>query len=141
MRATEKIAMRVEVEEDAVVLVLPRLLDDCPVPWQDAYQLGETLELAAADVPVKPAVINPLAVQLESEQVRLNRHKNLVVLLFGHVDRVRLSPEAARIVGRAIKRVAQDVEYALRDIHFVYDRRGLLRKLVNQKVGYTQHVR
>ena len=141
MRATEKIDVRVEVEDDAVVLVLPRILDDCMVPWQEAFQLGAILEMAAADVPNQPLVINPLAAQIDSEQVQLNKHGRLVVLIFEHVDRVRLCPEAARIVGRAIKQVAQDVSLAERDIHIVYNRRGQIAKLVNQKVGYVQHVR
>lgn len=141
LRAAEKIDIRVEVEEDAVVLVLPRLLDDCSVPWQEAFQLGEVLELASADVPNQPLVINPLAAHIDSEQVKLNKHGRLVVLIFEHVDRVRLCPEAARIVGRAIKQTAQDVSLAQRDIHIVYNRRGQIAKLVNQKVGYVQHVR
>lgn len=141
MAVVENIDIRVEVEEDAVVLVLPRRLHDFLAPWQDAFQLGDVLELAANDVPILN-IIDPVAVRQQSSQIRLSKHKNLVVLLFDHTDRVRLCPEAARIVGQAIKKMAQDVSYAVEhDVHFVYNRHGLLTKLVNQKLGYTQRVR
>lgn len=141
MNLGERIDVQIEVDDDAVVLVLPRVLDDLMAPWQEAYQLGAMMELAANDVPNRPVVFDPITIQRETEQVRLNRHKRMVVLIFDHVDRVRLSPEACRIVARAIKKTAQDVDLAQRDIHMVYGKDGMLKKLVNQKLGYTQHIR
>lgn len=141
MYTGERIDVRIEVEDNAVVLVLPRLLDDLMVRWEEAMQLGQIMELAAQDVSNEPAVIDPVAVGHETGQVKLNRHGKHVVLIFQHTDRVRLSPEAARIVAAAIKKTAQDVSLAQRDVHMVYGRKGLLTKVVNQKLGYTQHVR
>src|SRR5262245_35557538 len=110
--STEKIDVRIEVFDDHVLMVLPRRMDDIMIPWQDAWTLGETLEMAANDVPTRPRIVNPAEIQLESEQIALNTHRNrYVVLLVRHTDRIKLSPGAAVIVARAIRMKAQDLDY------------------------------
>lgn len=129
MPRNEKIDVRIEVEDDHLMVVFPRKLNDCMVSWQDAWRLGDILERAAADIPSKGLVVNGAAVNIETQQIRLNTHKKkYVVLLVDWTDRVRLSYEAARIVGRAIKLKAQDLDLLSRGVRMDYGvkgRRGL----------------
>lgn len=110
----ERIDVRVEVEDDAIVLVLPRVLDDLAVPWRDAWRLARVLEQAAGDAPSPPRITDAGQVRRETEQVKLTGHKATVVLVFRHTDRVRLSPDAARVVATAIRAQAQEVEFGQR---------------------------
>jgi hypothetical protein len=116
--------VRVEVEDDAVVLVLPRKMDTFITPWQDARRLGEVLERAAKDVPRKVSILDPQSLQRETEQVRLGSYKTNVTLIFNWADRIRLSPHAAIAVAQAIKIKSQDVELEGRGVRMRYTREG-----------------
>src|ERR1700736_1167253 len=126
----EQLDIRIEVDHSHVVMVLPRKMDDFPTPWQNARELGTILEQAAGDVPAPPRVINWAQVKADQAQIRMTRHKKLVVMLFEHTDGIRLCPEAAKLVGRALRKVAQDAELAARGVHMVYNRRGELQQIV-----------
>src|SRR6266542_219059 len=140
---TEKFDVRIEVEDDAVLLVFPRKLDDCIVPWQQAMDIGEILELAADDVPIQSAVIDPIAWNIEQAQVKLTTYKiGFVAMFFEHADRLRFSPEAAKLVGRAIRKVAQDAMFTEKGVFHEYVKKGplkgFLKRLVNRKLYYAQ---
>jgi hypothetical protein len=115
---------KIEVEEDAVVLVLPRKLDTYITVWQDAQRLGEVLEQAANDVPNRSSLLDPVLMQRESEQVKLNTHQKHVCMIFDWTDRIRLCPGAAVLVARAIRAMAQDCEMAERKVHISYKAKG-----------------
>lgn len=132
--------VRVEVEDTHIVIVFPSITDEFMTPWQDAYQLGTVLEMAAGDVPNPPKILNPVAINEEQAQILLNTYRRkFVVILLKHTDRIRLSPEAAKIVGRAIRQKAQDLDLLERKrIALLYNKRGLLQRLHDLKNGVTQ---
>jgi hypothetical protein len=115
---------RIEGEQDHVVLVLPRRCDTWITSWQDADQLGLVLERAAMETPVRPLVDDPVRLNQESSQIRLNTHKGNVALIFDWTDRIKLSPGAAILVARAIRVMAQDCRLAERGTHMDYKAKG-----------------
>lgn len=127
MADTEKI--RIEVEEDHLLLVFLSRRDNFGMLYQEAWVLGDTLEQAAKDIPVKPEIVNPVQGEFESQKFRLNRHsengKEYIWLFFDHTDRIKLSPEAARIVARSIRQMAQDIDLKVNKlVHISYDEPG-----------------
>lgn len=137
----ERLDVRVEVEEDAVLLVFPRKMDTFITPWQDAWRLGETLELAAGDVPNKIGDLDPLQVIRDQGQVEIGvdtKERN-VCLFFAWNDRLRFSSMAAKLVAQAIRMKAQDLDYLRnKGVRLVSNKKKLLTKIVNDKAGYTQ---
>ena len=114
--------VRIEVEQDSVVIVFPRQMDHVVLPWKHAQEWGDTLERAAADCPLQLFNADGELVWNETSQFRLAKYlERNVVLFFPWGDRVRLSADSARIVARAIKMYAQDCEYAQhKGVRFVY---------------------
>lgn len=137
----ESLDVRVEVEERAVVLIFPRSMDTFVTPWQDAWRLGETLELAADEVPNKIGDLDPLQVVRDQGQVEIGndtKERN-VCLFFAWTDRLRFSSMAAKLVGGAIKMKAQDLDYLnTKGVRLVSNKKKLLTQIVNEKAGYTQ---
>lgn len=119
-----KTDVRIEVFDDHILLVFPRQVDSFKTPWQEAWILGNTIELAAEDIPNKPLIVNPTAAEFESSKMQLFKDGSCVVLGFEHTDRIKLGYEAARICGRAIKLYAQDLDFASRGTHIRYDTKG-----------------
>jgi hypothetical protein len=126
-KPSEKVDVRIEVFDDHVMLILPRKMDDLQTPWQEAWVLGEVIEQAANDIPNKPLVLDPVHAELESNKLKINTSsdKKNVVLFFDHTDRIKLSYEAARTVARAIRLVAQDLDYwNTKHVHISYKAKG-----------------
>lgn len=110
--STENLNVRIEVEDSAVLLVFPRRMDHIMVPWQDAWRLGETLELAAKDVPHPPLILDYRQVIQDQGQLKIGTHLDkYVALFFQWSDRVVFCPEAATIAARGIRMKAQDLDY------------------------------
>lgn len=121
----EKMDVKIEVQEDHILLVFPRPVDDVMVRWQDAWQLGSVIEQAANDIEKQYKVVNPIAEEIELAQLRINTHQDkYVVMIFNHTDRIRLSYEAARIVGRNIRMRAQDLDLLTRGVVMDYNAPG-----------------
>lgn len=139
---SERLDVRVEVYDSHVLLVFPKRIDDHMTPWQEAYILGEVMEMAASDI-INPGIINPLEVEIQKDQIKLQTYKDkYVVMLFEHTDRIQLCKEACILVAREIKKKAQDLEYLnKKKIRFVYRKDGLLKRIINSRLGYTQEVR
>lgn len=137
----ERLDVRVEVEEQAIVLIFPRKMDTFITPWQDAWNLGEVMELAADDVPDKIGDLDPLQVVRDQGQVEIGvdtKERN-VCLFFAWADRLRFSSMAAKLVGGAIKMKAQDLDYLnTKGVRMVSNKKKLLTQIVNDKAGYTQ---
>lgn len=137
----ERLDVRVEVEEDAVLLVFPRKMDTFITPWQDAWHLGQIIEFAAEDVENKILDLDPLQVIRDQGQVEIGvdtKERN-VCLFFAWADRLRFSSMAAKLVGGAIKMKAQDLDYLRnKGVRLVSNKKNLLTKIVNDKAGYTQ---
>lgn len=124
-RVRQKLDMRIEVEDTSLLIVLPERMDNWAIPWQEAMVVGQILEQASEDIPQKPTVIDPVQAEIEQLKLKLNKYQGkYVVLLFDWTDRIRLSYEAARTLGRAIKLYAQDLDYAQRGIHMDYNAPG-----------------
>lgn len=119
----EQCDVHIVVEEDGVVLVLPRHMDHFPTPWEHAWQLGAILEQASRDVPNKPLVIDGAAVSAETAQIKLAKWKDkYVILVFKWTDRLKFSAEAAKLVGRAIRAYAQDLDlWKNKRVRMTYD--------------------
>ena len=137
--STEKMDVRIEVVEDGVFVLFPRKMDSFMFPYQEAYQLGSTLETAAGDVST-PLVIDPGAIQAETEQLRINTYKDqYVIILFQWTDRIKLGKEAAIIVARALRAKAQELDLLKnKKVRLVTGKGNLLTKIVNEKAGTTQ---
>jgi hypothetical protein len=103
-------AMRIEVDSDALVLTMPKVIDDCVIPWQDAWELGATLEEAAKQLPMELLIGEKIRAGMD--QVRVTTYGGLVVLLFKHTDRVRLTRNAAIFLGQQIRAKAQELKHA-----------------------------
>jgi hypothetical protein len=104
--------IKIEVFEDHLMLILPRIMDDFITPWENAWKLGAILEQVAESIKVKDSIIDSAKVERESGQIALNTHQNkYVCLLFRHTDRIKLSYHSAIMVARAIKMKAQDLDY------------------------------
>ncbi len=130
-------SIRIEVEEDHLVLVLPRFMDDWMTPWQEAWQLGDVIEQAAADIPQK-CLLDQGRIQLDQAQIRISTHQDrFVVLLFQHVDRVKLCYEAARLVARAIRMKAQDLDLLTRGVRMQYNAPGR----IGRPTPFWAHIR
>lgn len=122
----ERMDVRIEVEKDSVLIIFPRKMDNFPTPWQQAYVFGQTLELAAEDIPQKPPVLDAVAAEIQAQKLALHASddKKLVIFVFEHSDRIRLSYEAARVVARNIKQMAQDLDLESRGVHMSYKEPG-----------------
>lgn len=118
--------IQIEVQDDHLLVIFPRKLDEFITPYQEAWVLGEVLEEAAGNIPNKVLDLEPTLVAMARARVRLNRYKdNVVVILDDHVDRIKLSYECALLLARSIRRVAQDVEYEIaKGVYFKYDVAG-----------------
>lgn len=122
--SVERMEVKVAVEDDHVLLVFPRPLDDFKCPWQDADNLGLVLIAASKDVPQQPLVVDPITFRQETEQVKIGSHKGHVVLLFAHTDRIKFGPTAAIAVGQAIRVKAQDLQLETKKVRITYDKNG-----------------
>lgn len=101
--------MRIEIDNDEIVMILPRVMEDWALPWQDAWELGAVLEEAARQIPVKLLIAD--SIKTSMNQVKVTDYHGLVVLLFQHVDRVRLSRDASIFLGRKIRSMAQNMRH------------------------------
>lgn len=140
----ENVEFRIEVEDSpkSVLLVLDRKCDWCFVPWDDAVNLADVIEQVIADVKDDfTPTLHAITVR-EQAQIQLNYHKGLVAIMVEWTDRVRFtSLDALYLFSQALRKVAQDAMYELRGTKFVYDKQGLLRKIINFKAGTEQKVR
>ncbi len=140
----ESVTFQLEVIDSpkSVLLVFDRKCDLAIVPWQDAFQLAETMEQVIADV---RSEFTPTLFGItlrEQQQVKLNHHKGLVAIVVEWTDRICFtSLDALFLVARALRKEAQDSQYELRGVHFQYDREGMLKKIGNTRTGITQIVR
>lgn len=141
MRHKEKIDIRIEVEDTSVLLVFPRRMSDCVIPWEQAMALGQVLEQAAGDVPQGVVPIEPLRWERESGQVKLasDERRKHVCIFFEHTDRLRFCPSAAVLVARAIRQVAQDcLLWRQKRVATIYNKRKEIQKLYNARANTTQ---
>lgn len=140
----ENAQVRIEVEDGpppSLLLVLDRRTDCFLTPWQDAFALAQTMELAAGDIRDYSQVHDHAAVVREQAQVRLGHKGPLVAIVFEWTDRVRFGWESALLVAAAIRKVAQDAHLEEeKAVHLVYNRRGHIKRLFNRKTGNTQHI-
>lgn len=125
----DKEEIRIEVEEDHLLLVFPSKRDNFGMLYQHAWHVGEIMEQAAQDIPKKPEIVNPVHAEFESQKLKLNRHsengKEYVWLFFDHTDRIKLGYEAARIVARSIRQMAQDIDFKHNKlVHMSYNEPG-----------------
>jgi hypothetical protein len=138
----ENVQFQIEVESDAVLLVLDRKCDWCLMPWQDAFRLAQVMEQVIEDVRKDFTPTSFLITQQEQSQIRFAHHKGLVALLVTWTDRVRFtSLDAFYLVQKALMKTAQDAQLSCQGIHFEYDRQGLIRKLHNLHRDEVQFVR
>lgn len=139
----ENVVFQIEVEQDAVLLVFDRKCSSALVPWEDAYDLAVLMEKVVEDVrnDFKPTGI--ATTMREQRQVELNHGKGLVAIFVEWADRVRYtSLDAFYLTAQAIKKTAQDAQYAQRGVHFLYQSgTNLLSKIHNTRTDVTQYVR
>lgn len=110
-----------DVDEDSLTIVLDRKRDVLLFPWQAAYQLGAAMEKAAMEREPIIGIADPMQVEREQAQVRLNHdNKGHVVMVLDWTDRVKLSFTAAKVVARAIKLMAQDEDLLTRKVRMLY---------------------
>ena len=102
--------MRIEVDSDAVVLILPKIMDDWATTWHEAWEFGAVLEEAARQLPMELLIASRITESMD--QVKVGRYKNSIVFLFNHTDRVRLTRNAAIFLSRQIRAKAQDLKHA-----------------------------
>lgn len=105
--------IRIEVDDDHLVIVLPTATHQVITEYQDAWHFGTTLERAAGDI-AKPTIIVDSA-ELNKVKVMTLRRR-YVVLVFGHTDRIKLSSQAAITLARTIRRNAQSLHHKMIDI-------------------------
>jgi hypothetical protein len=111
----ENTTVQIEVETDGkIVLAFGRKLDHLLIPWQDAFNLAETLGMAINDARNELDVFDYSTIKRESEQIRLGAYDGMVALVFEHADRVSLNWRAAELVTMALRVKAQDVQFAQR---------------------------
>jgi hypothetical protein len=138
----EAVTFRIEVEENpkGVLLVFDRKCDYCVIPWQDAHRLADLMDQVIADVRAEFVPTLYGITMFEQAQIKLAHHKGLVALLVEWTDRIRFtSLDALYLVGQALRKEAQDSHLELRGVRFVYDKQGMIRKIINR--DYTQEVR
>lgn len=134
--------IQIEVQDDGkhLVIALDRHCDHLAIPWQNAFDLAEALDLAIADIADPLDVISVGELDRESEQVRLNHHGEAVYIFFAWTDRLRFSWRPASLFRDAIKKTAQDAQLHGKGIFLVYNAFGMIRRLFNRKTGCTQHI-
>jgi hypothetical protein len=119
----EKCDVDIEVQEDHLLIVFSRKMDDFIMPWQDAMRLGQAIEMAAQHIPKKPLIVLPTGFEFEEQKIKLAKFQGkFVVLVFDHTDRLKLSYEAARVLGRSMREQAQDMMLKQeKGVHILYN--------------------
>lgn len=144
----ENVMFQIRVEEapSRIVLVLDRKCDYAIVPWQDAFQLAETMERIVQELKCDSGIMFPECsqelIEREQAQIRLAHHKGLVAILVEWTDRLRFSSLTAFLLtARALRKTAQDSYLEDRGIRIRYDRTGLIRKIMNIQANTIQFIR
>ncbi len=140
----EAVIFRIEVQDapKGILLVFDRKCDMAVVPWEDAHRLADLIDQVIADVRKEFSVTTYACTMLEQAQVKLNHYKGLVAILVEWTDRIRFtSLDALFLVGRALRKEAQDAHLEQRGVKFLYDRQGMISKIMNKNTGTTQEVR
>jgi hypothetical protein len=122
----ENVAVRIEVEDDrSILLILDRQTDSILLPWQDAFDLADTLDLAIQDARDENDIIDAARLIREQNQIRIGVYRtghikrtDHVAVVFEHADRVRLSWRSASMIRDALRIKAQDVQFAAREVFF-----------------------
>jgi len=101
-----------EVEPDrSIMVVLDRPADCVLIPYQDAFDLADSLELAINDARDENDLINVPALKREQEQIKIGVHAGQVSLVFGWCDRLRYTWRSAELLMQAIRLKGQGVQY------------------------------
>jgi hypothetical protein len=141
----ESVEFKIEVEDSpkSVLLVLDRKCSVAAVPWEDAYRLAEVIEQVITDVRGDFRPTTYALTKREQAQVHFNHDKGLVFMFVEWTDRLRFaSLDALYLVSQALKKTAQDAQYAVRGVHFEYVKgSNLLKAIHNVKRNTIQKVR
>lgn len=110
---SEDIQVKIEVRERGIVLILPKKMDDLIVHWQQAYMLGDVMEKAVQDNKSPLTLPDPQdQIEKDQNQIKILAWKEeQVVLVFNHTDHVGFCFDAAILVARAIRLIAQNQQY------------------------------
>lgn len=102
--------VRIVVDETHLTLILPRIMDDTVIPWEEAWTLGCVIEQAGQNIPSKIAAV--------SDRLGINVFRDrAIVLLFYHTDRIRISKDMCSVVASRLKKYAQDVQFLLQGVN------------------------
>jgi hypothetical protein len=123
----ENVVFQIEVEDQnhRIGLIFDRKASSCVLPWQDAFRLAELMLQIAAEVKGSWPHVSIITANEEARQIRLAHQKGLVAFFTEWTDRIWFtSIQAFECTAMAIRRTAQDCQYAERGVNLAQLRTG-----------------